>query len=88
MVVPASASQREAEMARKNAAGWHPKAATAPKSLWLPVIIELPAFSGKWRQFRLTEADRTTLLEAILSDPEAWPVQRGTSGARSPVLPA
>ena len=28
-------------------------------------------------QYRLTEEDRTAMLEAILTDPEAWPVQRG-----------
>ena len=66
-------------MARKTDPGGESKAET---SRWLPVIIELPAFSQKWGQYRLTEVDRTTMLEAILSDPEAWPVQRGTAGAQ------
>jgi hypothetical protein len=49
---------------------------------WLTVVIELPPFTLKWGRYQLTEADRTIMLEAILSDPEAWPVQRGTTGAR------
>jgi hypothetical protein len=69
-------------MARKKGAGRNRSAAAAPMGAWLPVVIELPAFSQKWGQYRLTESDRTTLLEAILSGPEAWPVQRGTAGAR------
>ena len=69
-------------MARKKDAGGVPKAAATPVSPWLPVVIELPPFSQKWGQYRLTEADRTALLEAILGDPEGWPVQRGTAGAR------
>ena len=64
-------------MARKKASGTE----KAP-AIWLPVVIELPSFSQKWGHYRLTEADRTSLLEAILSNPEAWPVQRGTAGAR------
>lgn len=49
---------------------------------WLPVVIELPPFSHRWDQYRLTDRDRTAMLDAILSGPEAWPVQRGTAGAR------
>jgi hypothetical protein len=64
-------------MARKKSSGTD----RAP-AIWLPVVIELSSFSQKWRHYRLTEADRTILLEAILSDPEAWPVQAGTAGAR------
>jgi hypothetical protein len=51
-------------------------------SPWLPVVIELPPFSQKWGRYRLTEEDRTAMLEAILNDPEGWPVQKGTAGAR------
>ena len=47
---------------------------------WLPVIVELPPFTLKWGQYRLTERDRTAMLDAILGDPEGWPVQRGTAG--------
>ena len=49
---------------------------------WLPVVIELPSFSHRWDQYRLTDQDRTLMLDAILSGPEAWPVQKGTAGAR------
>jgi hypothetical protein len=66
-------------MARRTDPGGEPD---AESSRWLPVVIELPKFSQKWGQYRLTEVDRTIMLEAILSDPEAWPVQRGTAGAR------
>ena len=45
-------------------------------------MIELPPFSQKWGQYRLTEEDRTIMIEAILSDPEGWPLQKGTGGAR------
>jgi hypothetical protein len=69
-------------MARKTEPGRESKPATTPTSRWLPLVIELPGFSQRWGQYRLTEADRTTMLEAILSNPEAWPVQRGTAGAR------
>ena len=69
-------------MARKKGAGKPPKAVTA----WLPVVIELPPFSQKWGQYRLREVDRTAMLEAILSQPEAWPVQRGTSGGEGAVF--
>jgi hypothetical protein len=65
-------------MARKRGDERQSKATTA----WLPVVVELPSFSQKWGQYRLTEADRTVMLDAILSGPEAWPVQRGTAGAR------
>jgi hypothetical protein len=51
-------------------------------SRWLPVVIELPPFTRKWEDYRLTEADRTALLHAILNDPEASPVLRGMAGAR------
>jgi hypothetical protein len=57
--------------------------ATAPRAaIRMPEVIELPPFSQKWSLYRLTEADRTIMLNAILSDPEVWPVQRGTAGAR------
>jgi hypothetical protein len=49
---------------------------------WVPVVIELPSFSNKWDQYRLTESDRTSMLGAILSNPDAWPVQRGMAGPR------
>jgi hypothetical protein len=68
-------------MAKKSPSGGE-KAAAVRMGTWLPVVIELPAFFHKWGQYRLTEADRTNLLEAILNDPEAWPVQKGTAGAR------
>jgi hypothetical protein len=58
------------------------KAGTSSGSRWLPLVIEFPPFSVKWGQYRLTEEDRTAMLEAILNDPEGWPVQRGTAGAR------
>ena len=48
----------------------------------VPEVIELPPFTQKWGHYRLTESDRTIMLDAILSDPEAWAVQRGTAGAR------
>lgn len=57
-------------------------ASSRSASAWLPVVIELPPFSQKWGRYALTELDRTVMLEAILSDPESWPVQRGTGGAR------
>ena len=66
-------------MARKKG---HAARRGEPATAWLPVVIELPSFSQRWGQYRLTEADRTALLEAIVSDPEAWPVQKGTAGAR------
>jgi hypothetical protein len=69
-------------MARKKDAGRVPEAAASSVRLWLPVVVELPPFTQKWGQYRLTEKDRTALLEAILSDPEGWPVQKGTAGAR------
>ena len=69
-------------MAKKANAGEARKAGTASGSRWLPVVIELPPFAQKWGQYRLTEVDRTAMLEAILNDPEGWPVQRGTAGAR------
>jgi hypothetical protein len=72
----------EAEMARKKPSGGESKAAAAQANRWLPVVIELPPFSHRWGQYRLTEADRSTMLEAILDNPEAWPVQGGTAGAR------
>lgn len=56
-------------MARKKNAGRGPKAATSSEGPWLPVVIELPPFTQKWGQYRLTEEDRTAMLEAILSDP-------------------
>lgn len=49
---------------------------------WFPVVIELPPFSQKWGRYGLTETDRTAMLEAILSNPEGWPVLKGTAGAR------
>jgi hypothetical protein len=49
---------------------------------WLPVVNELPTFARKWGQYCLTEFDRTTMLEAILGQPERWPVIKGASGAR------
>jgi hypothetical protein len=69
-------------MARKRDGGGEKRAGTSPGRPWLPVVIELPPFSLKWGHYRLTEEDRTAMLEAILSDPEGWPVQRGTAGAR------
>jgi hypothetical protein len=68
-------------MAKKRCAEGEKRSA-APDKAWLPVVIELTPFSQKWGQYKLTEIDRTVMLEAILSDPEAWPVQRGTAGAR------
>jgi hypothetical protein len=69
-------------MARKKDAQGEQKADAPSAKPWLPVVVELPPFSQKWGQYRLTEEDRTAMLEAILSDPEGWPVQKGTAGAR------
>ena len=69
-------------MARKKDAGGEGTARSPSGSPWLPVVVELPPFTLRWGQYRLTERDRTAMLEAILSDPEGWPVQRGTAGAR------
>ena len=69
-------------MAKKEGAGGERKAGTSSGTPWLPVVIELPPFAQKWTQHRLTEEDRTAMLEAILNDPEGWPVQRATAGAR------
>lgn len=48
---------------------------------WLPIVVELPSFSPQWGRSRLTEAGRTVMLGAMLSGPEAWPIQRETAGA-------
>jgi hypothetical protein len=69
-------------MARKKEAQGEQRAGPPSGKPWLPVVMELPPFSQKWGQYRLTEEDRTAMLEAILSDPEGWPVQKGTAGAR------
>jgi hypothetical protein len=69
-------------MAKKRGDKGPPQAGTPSVHTWVPVVIELPSFSHKWDQYRLTESDRTGMLDAILSNPEAWPVQRGTAGAR------
>jgi mRNA-degrading endonuclease RelE of RelBE toxin-antitoxin system len=45
-------------------------------------VIELPPFSRKWEEYRLTEIDRSALLQAVLNDPESSPVIKGTAGAR------
>ena len=50
-------------------------------------VIELPPFSQKWGHYRLTEVDRTLMLNAILSDPEVWPVQRRYRRDGKPVFP-
>jgi hypothetical protein len=71
-----------AAMARNKYAEGKQRAGLPSAKPWLPVVVELPPFSQKWGQYRLTEEDRTTMLEAILSDPEGWPVQKGTAGAR------
>ncbi len=69
-------------MAKKEDAGGKRAVGTSAGSPWLPVVIELPPFAQKWSQYRLTEGDRTAMLKAILDDPEGWPVQSGTAGAR------
>ena len=69
-------------MSRKKDKKRQPDASSRSASGWLPVVIELPPFSQKWGWYGLTEADRTVMLEAILSNPEGWPVQRGTARAR------
>jgi hypothetical protein len=61
-------------MAKKEDGGGERKVGISPGSPWLPVVIELPPFAQKWGQYRLTEEDRTAMLEAILNDPEGWPV--------------
>jgi hypothetical protein len=77
----AIASVWKVAMARKSQA--KDREATAPSTAnRMPEVIELPPFTQKWGHYRLTESDRTIMLDAILSDPEAWPVQRGTAGAR------
>jgi hypothetical protein len=69
-------------MSRRKSLGGQPKTGSPSVSAWLPVVIELPPFTLKWNRYQLTEHDRTIMLEAILGDPEAWPVQKGTAGAR------
>jgi hypothetical protein len=69
-------------MSRKKEEKGQPDSPSQSASGWLPVVIELPPFSQKWGRYGLTEADRTIMLEAILGNPEGWPVQRGTGGAR------
>jgi hypothetical protein len=71
-----------AVMARKKREKRDQEATAARAAIRMPEVIELPPFSQKWGHYRLTEADRTIMLNAILSDPEVWPVQRGTAGAR------
>ena len=69
-------------MARKGRRRKSSEPTSARSRVWWPRVIELPPFSQKWGQYRLNEDDRTTMLDAILGDPEGWPVQRGTGGAR------
>src|SRR5215469_14188139 len=69
-------------MAKRGGTGRERKPERSSQVLRLPVVVELPPFAQKWSQHRLTEEDRSAMLEAILGDPEGWPVQRGTAGAR------
>jgi hypothetical protein len=69
-------------MAKQAKAGGAREAGASSGSPWLPVVIERPPCAQKWSHYRLTERDRTSMREAILNDPEGWPVQRGTAGAR------
>jgi hypothetical protein len=52
---------------------------------WFPVkisFIQLSGFTANWKRLRLTDIDLVRLETAILKDPDAPPVMRGTGGLR------
>jgi hypothetical protein len=45
-------------------------------------LIQFPAFSAKWKAFRLTDRDLQKLEEQLMARPDAGPVMKGTGGLR------
>jgi len=48
----------------------------------LAVINQLPTFVAKWRGLGLTDDDLRFLEAALMANPDAGPVMRGTGGLR------
>jgi hypothetical protein len=45
-------------------------------------LVQLRAFSEKWKRYRLTDEDLQSLEQTLIERPEAGPVMRGTGGLR------
>lgn len=45
-------------------------------------LIQLRAFSEKWKKHRLTDEDLQSLEQSLIERPDARPVMRGTGGLR------
>ena len=67
-------------MARKKDAGGKRTAGKPFGEPMAAVVVELPPFTLRWGQYRLTERDRTAMLEAIFERPGGMAGPEGYGG--------